>query len=223
MKWNDLQLKFDLDLDEVAEDAADRSISAVEARLISEAARTVFEGLEEEGELTARPTERDGAGVDGGLPAAEGGGVAVAGGGVHRLGGEPEDREMAEEPGRAGGQGAGAAEPAGDPHLAGEVPDDQHGGGRDAGGAAAGAQAGRDRGAGDDGERAGLQDFQRPEAVFGDGRAVHAEEQAGAGGQGEGFERAERRGAGPADGEQGGVEKKDARETDRIAIQGEGE
>ena len=43
MKWNDLQLRFDLDLDEVAEDAADRSISAAEARQISEAARWVYE------------------------------------------------------------------------------------------------------------------------------------------------------------------------------------
>lgn len=46
MEWNDLQLKFDLDLDEVAEDAADRSISAAEARLISEAARRAFEATD---------------------------------------------------------------------------------------------------------------------------------------------------------------------------------
>ena len=45
MKWSDLQLRFDLDLDEVAEDAADRSISAAEARQISEAARLAFEEL----------------------------------------------------------------------------------------------------------------------------------------------------------------------------------
>ena len=42
-KWNELQLGFDLDLDEVAEDAIERSISPEEARLISEAARQVFE------------------------------------------------------------------------------------------------------------------------------------------------------------------------------------
>jgi len=51
MKWSELQLKFDLDLDETAEDAADRSVSAAEARQISEAARAAFENLSSEGEF----------------------------------------------------------------------------------------------------------------------------------------------------------------------------
>lgn len=44
MKWNELQLQFDLDLDELAEDAQERAIAPDEARLISEAARVMFEG-----------------------------------------------------------------------------------------------------------------------------------------------------------------------------------
>lgn len=42
-QWSDLQLKFDLDLDEVSEDAAERAISPVEARQISQAAKSQFE------------------------------------------------------------------------------------------------------------------------------------------------------------------------------------
>ena len=42
-KWNELQLGFDLDLDEVEEDAIERSISPEEARMISEAARMELE------------------------------------------------------------------------------------------------------------------------------------------------------------------------------------
>lgn len=42
-KWNELQLAFDLDLDEVEEDAIERSISPEEARMISEAARLEME------------------------------------------------------------------------------------------------------------------------------------------------------------------------------------
>jgi hypothetical protein len=38
-QWDELQLKFDLKLDEVEDDAAERAITAEEARLISEAAR----------------------------------------------------------------------------------------------------------------------------------------------------------------------------------------
>jgi hypothetical protein len=52
-KWNEMQLGFDLDLDELAEDAEERAISPEEARLISEAARQAFESqpalLEEDG------------------------------------------------------------------------------------------------------------------------------------------------------------------------------
>jgi hypothetical protein len=52
-KWNEMQLAFDLELDEVAEDAEERAISPEEARLISEAARQAFESqpalLEEDG------------------------------------------------------------------------------------------------------------------------------------------------------------------------------
>lgn len=44
--WNDLQLSFDFELDEVADDAGERMISPDEARLISEAARQMFEGNE---------------------------------------------------------------------------------------------------------------------------------------------------------------------------------
>jgi len=42
-RLNDLQLKFDLDLDEVVEDAEERAISPEEARQISEAARQAME------------------------------------------------------------------------------------------------------------------------------------------------------------------------------------
>lgn len=43
MKWNDLQLRFGGDFDEVEEVAAEQAISFEEARLISEAARQAFE------------------------------------------------------------------------------------------------------------------------------------------------------------------------------------
>ena len=43
-KWDELQLRFDLELDEVEDDAVERRISAEEARLISEAARGKFAG-----------------------------------------------------------------------------------------------------------------------------------------------------------------------------------
>ena len=45
-KWSEWQLKFDLDLDEAAEDAQERFISPEEARQISAAARGVFEERE---------------------------------------------------------------------------------------------------------------------------------------------------------------------------------
>ena len=44
MKWHELQLQFDLDLDELSDDAQERAIAPDEARLISEAARVQFEG-----------------------------------------------------------------------------------------------------------------------------------------------------------------------------------
>lgn len=43
--YDDLQLKFELDLDEVAEDANQRTISRQEARQISEAARQAFDQM----------------------------------------------------------------------------------------------------------------------------------------------------------------------------------
>lgn len=43
-KWDDRQLSFNLDLDDVVDDAQDRSISQADARKISEAARGLFEG-----------------------------------------------------------------------------------------------------------------------------------------------------------------------------------
>ena len=45
-KWDDGQMKFKLGLDEVNDDAQDRSISYEDARKISEAARRIFEGGE---------------------------------------------------------------------------------------------------------------------------------------------------------------------------------
>lgn len=42
MKWDELQLKFDLDLDEAEDDARERAITPEEARLISEAAAKGF-------------------------------------------------------------------------------------------------------------------------------------------------------------------------------------
>lgn len=47
-KWDELQLSFNLDLDEAQADADERSISPEEARLISEAARQAFEGKKED-------------------------------------------------------------------------------------------------------------------------------------------------------------------------------
>jgi hypothetical protein len=44
-EWNELQLRFDLDLDEIGEDSAERMISPMEARQISEAARMAFDQL----------------------------------------------------------------------------------------------------------------------------------------------------------------------------------
>jgi hypothetical protein len=44
-EWNELQLRFDLDLDEISEDSAERMISPMEARQISEAARMAFDQL----------------------------------------------------------------------------------------------------------------------------------------------------------------------------------
>jgi len=43
-RWHELQLKFDLDLDDLEDDALERAISPDEARLISETARNQFEG-----------------------------------------------------------------------------------------------------------------------------------------------------------------------------------
>ena len=44
-EWHELQLRFDLDLDEISEDSAERMISPVEARQISDAARQAFDQL----------------------------------------------------------------------------------------------------------------------------------------------------------------------------------
>jgi len=45
-QWNDLQLSFDFELDEVEDDAGERKVSPDEARVISEAARQTFESKE---------------------------------------------------------------------------------------------------------------------------------------------------------------------------------
>jgi hypothetical protein len=44
-EWHELQLRFDLDLDEIGEDSAERMISPMEARQISDAARQAFDQL----------------------------------------------------------------------------------------------------------------------------------------------------------------------------------
>lgn len=51
--WDELQLKFDLDLDEVQDDASERAISPDEARLISETARQQMQDRLKGGELPA--------------------------------------------------------------------------------------------------------------------------------------------------------------------------
>lgn len=51
--WDELQLKFDLQFDEVEDDAQERAISPEEARLISEAARQQMQSRLTDGELPA--------------------------------------------------------------------------------------------------------------------------------------------------------------------------
>jgi len=55
-KWDDVQLQFDLDLNEEADDAVERSITAEEARRISEAAYNGFQARVAQIDEDERPT-----------------------------------------------------------------------------------------------------------------------------------------------------------------------